>query len=224
VEAVTPPQPSDAESARGNDKRPRILAAAQQVFSEQGFDAARMDEVARRAQVGKGTLYNYYASKEDLLVSAVIASMEEWRERIALAVNPSEDQPIRSVEEVLRMLIVDVIPELLRSHSLRNQVWGLIARDCEARRRLFEANRAFYNDRERELVALIEAGVRVGQFRSDLDPAEVSLLLHAVFDGLLDRATFDRKRVDPSRAFEALLTMLRGGLYKASTPAREDRR
>lgn len=221
MEAVSPTRLSDAESGRDNDKRPRILAAAQEVFAEHGFDAAHMEEVARRAHVGKGTLYNYYASKEDLLVSAVIASMEEWRERIALAVNPSEDQPIRSVEEGLRMLIVDVIPELLRSHSLRNQVWGVIARDCEARRRLFEANRDFYRERERELVTLIEAGVRAGQFRSDVDPAEMSLLLHAVFDGLLDRATFDRERLDPSRAFEALLAMLRGGLYKAAMPARE---
>ncbi len=80
---------SAGEPGRERDKRRRILAAAQEVFAEQGFDAARMEEVARRARVGKGTLYNYCESKVDLLIHAVIASMEEVRERIAATVDPS---------------------------------------------------------------------------------------------------------------------------------------
>ena len=203
------------EPGRGKGKRARILAAAQEVFAEQGFDAARMEEVARRARVGKGTLYNYYASKKDLLIHAVIASMEEVRERIATTLDPSPDQPIRLLEDVLRMLIVDALPgPAQRSYSLYNQAWGVIARDPEARRRLFEASQAFYRERERDFEGLIEAGGRAGQCRSDLDPAEVSLLLQALFDGLLHRAAFDEQRVDPSRAFGALLQLLRDGLYQ----------
>jgi AcrR family transcriptional regulator len=203
------------EAGRENDKRPRILAAAQEVFAEQGFDAARMDEVARRARVGKGTLYNYYESKEDLLIHAVIASMEEVRDRIATGVDPSPEEPMRSVEEVLRMLIVDTLPALTRrSHSLYNQASGVIVRDPEARRRLFEASQAFYRERERDFEGLIEAGASAGQFRSDVDPAEMSLLLLALFDGLLVRANFDEPRVDPSRSYGALLQLLRGGLYQ----------
>jgi AcrR family transcriptional regulator len=212
------------EPGRDKDKRRRILAAAQEVFAEQGFDAARMDEVARRARVGKGTLYNYYDSKEDLLIQAVIASMEEVQERIASAVDPRPDQPIRSLEDVLRMLVVESLPALTeRFHSLYNQASGLIARDSDARRRLFAANQAFYRDRERDFEELIEAGARSGHFRSDVDPAEMSLLLQALFDGLLRRATFDPERVDPSRAFGALLQLLRGGLYQAPAAEGESR-
>ena len=213
------------EPGRQKSKRPRILAAAQEVFAEQGFDAARMEEVARRARVGKGTLYNYYESKEDLLIHAVIASMEEVRERIATAVDPSPDEPMRSVEDVLRMLIVDALPGITRrSYSLYNQASGLIARDPEARRRLFEASRAFYRERERDFKGLIEAGACAGQFRSDVDPAEMSLLLLALFDGLVRRAIFDEPRVDPSRAFGAVLQLLRGGLYQAPAAGLENPR
>ena len=213
------------EPGREKDKRPRILAAAQEVFAEQGFDAARMEEVARRARVGKGTLYNYYDSKEDLLIQAVIASMEEVRERIATAVDPSPEQPIRSVEDVLRMLIVEPLPGITRRfHSLLQPGVGGDRRDAEARRRFFEANQVFYRERERDFEGLIEAGARAGQFRSDVDPAEVSLLLLAVFDGLLRRATFDEPRVDPSRAFDALLQLLRGGLYQAPAVGAEGHR
>lgn len=210
------------EPGRGNSRRRRILAAAQEVFAEQGFEAARMDEVARRAQVGKGTLYNYFDSKEDLLIQAVIASMEEVKERIASGVDPRPDQPIQSLEYVLRMLVVEALPALTqRFHSLYNQASGLIARDSEARRRLFAANQAFYRDRQRDFEELIEAGARAGQFRSDVDPAEVSLLLQALFDGLLRRATFDPERVDPTRAFAVLLQLLQGGLYQAPAAGAE---
>jgi len=213
------------EAGREKDKRSRILAAAQEVFAEQSFDAARMEEVARRARVGKGTLYNYYESKEDLLIHAVIASMEAVRERVEAAVDPNPEEPIRSVEDVLRMLIVEALPGLTRRpYSLEEQAWGAIARDPEARQRLVEARRAFYRERERGLERLIEAGARAGQFRSDVDPAEMSLLLQAVFEGLLRRARLDEPRVDPARAFGALLQLLRGGLYRAPAVGTESPR
>ena len=47
-------------------KRRQILDGARQVFLAQGFDAASMGEIARAAGVSKGTLYVYFASKEEL--------------------------------------------------------------------------------------------------------------------------------------------------------------
>ena len=49
-----------------------ILAAAGQVFSEAGFEGARMADIARRAEIAEGTLYLYYKNKQDLL-DAVVA-------------------------------------------------------------------------------------------------------------------------------------------------------
>ena len=49
----------------------------------------------------------------------------------------------------------------------------------------------------------------------------MSLLLQAVFEGLLRRARLDEPRVDPARAFGALLQLLRGGLYRAPAEGTE---
>ncbi|HLN10416.1 MAG TPA: TetR/AcrR family transcriptional regulator [Xanthobacteraceae bacterium] len=54
----------DAEST----KRRQIMSGAEAVFLAQGFDGASMGEIARRAGVSKGTLYVYFASKEQLFV------------------------------------------------------------------------------------------------------------------------------------------------------------
>ncbi len=61
-----------AESRRERNKaskRRRILEAATELFTEQGFDATTTATIAKRAGIGAGTLYLYVESKEDLLVA-----------------------------------------------------------------------------------------------------------------------------------------------------------
>ena len=55
--------------ARGGEKRERILDAAVRVFARKGFYATRVSEVARAAGVADGTIYLYFKSKDELLVS-----------------------------------------------------------------------------------------------------------------------------------------------------------
>lgn len=52
-------------------KRERILDAAFEIYREAGFTDVRMEDVARKAGVGKGTMYQYFKSKEALLEAAV---------------------------------------------------------------------------------------------------------------------------------------------------------
>lgn len=61
---------------RRKDARPQeLLAAAIDLFVERGFAATRLEDVARRAGVSKGTLYLYYANKEDLFKAVVRESI-----------------------------------------------------------------------------------------------------------------------------------------------------
>src|SRR5882724_9431313 len=55
-----------ARAVRAAARREAILAAALDEFSAQGFAAARLDDVAKRAGVAKGTIYLYFADKETL--------------------------------------------------------------------------------------------------------------------------------------------------------------
>ena len=59
---MAPPSPR-----RPNKRREDILRAARAVFIEQGADGARMDDIARRAQVSKGAVYHHFPSKSELL-------------------------------------------------------------------------------------------------------------------------------------------------------------
>src|SRR5262249_266612 len=76
-------QGSAARQARSVERRDAILAAALDEFSVRGFEAARLDDVARRAGVAKGTIYLYFRDKETLfqelvraMLTPVMGSME----------------------------------------------------------------------------------------------------------------------------------------------------
>ena len=80
-------------------KREAILAAALEEFSGRGFAAARLDDVARRAGVAKGTIYLYFRDKEALFQELVRAELSPVV--AALEAAQRADMPLRAVAERL---------------------------------------------------------------------------------------------------------------------------
>ena len=69
---------------RPADRPAEILAAALEVFAERGFQAARLEEVAKRAGVSKGALYLYFETKADLFRAVVTDAVSPNLERVKL--------------------------------------------------------------------------------------------------------------------------------------------
>ena len=68
---------------RAEDRPREICAAALEIFAEKGFAAAKLDEIAKRAGVSKGTLYLYFKDKEQLfravIRDTVVPNVENMR-------------------------------------------------------------------------------------------------------------------------------------------------
>ena len=78
-------------STRGErvaEKERAILAAARAVFVKNGFERARMAEIAKSAGVAEGTIYIYYKTKNDLLQAVVLEFWDGITEGAARAVDP----------------------------------------------------------------------------------------------------------------------------------------
>ena len=69
------------ESTDQNESRQRILDAARAEFAEKGFDGARVDGIAKRAEVNKALIYYYFKSKDELLQELLRTFLEERRTR-----------------------------------------------------------------------------------------------------------------------------------------------
>jgi TetR/AcrR family fatty acid metabolism transcriptional regulator len=66
-------------------KRDRILDAAERVFAQRGFFTAKVADIAKEAGVADGTIYLYFKSKDDLLISLFESRMERVNQRMATA-------------------------------------------------------------------------------------------------------------------------------------------
>jgi TetR/AcrR family transcriptional regulator, fatty acid metabolism regulator protein len=114
----------DRGDRNGGDKRERILAAAERIFARHGFFAARVSEVAKEAGVADGTIYLYFKSKDDLLISVFESRMANVNEqlRAAIANLPPSAQLRAFIRAYLRMVsdeptAVEVLTIELRQSS-----------------------------------------------------------------------------------------------------------
>ncbi len=95
----TPSAAAPAQGEEGRAKRKQILEGARGLFMAQGFDAASMGEIARKAGVSKGTLYVYFDSKEHLFEAIVEEERAAQAEQVF-----SLDKDDHDVEAVLSRL------------------------------------------------------------------------------------------------------------------------
>jgi AcrR family transcriptional regulator len=121
--AVTKPQrvgaPSgrDSRTAKAAARRDAILDAALDEFSARGFEAARLDDVAKRAGVAKGTIYLYFADKESLFFDLIRSRMSPVIGGIEMAL--ATDFPLPFIfDRVIELLLREVFGTQ-RQHMIR---------------------------------------------------------------------------------------------------------
>ena len=84
------------QAAEVASTRERICAAAFDLFGEKGYDGASMNELAERVGIAKPSIYNYFKSKEELLVALVERAIRHWEERCMapLAAEPTFERQL----------------------------------------------------------------------------------------------------------------------------------
>ena len=114
---------SSRREAQAADKRELILAAALDEFSQNGFAAARLDDVAKRAKVAKGTIYLYFRDKEALFqellrtqISPVMSMLEAVLASGGKDVKPA---PLRELAHRVADLFVEQVIGTRRKDIVR---------------------------------------------------------------------------------------------------------
>ena len=105
-------RPPDAELQER--RRAEILDTATSVFAERGFAAADVQDIADKAGVGKGTVYRYFPSKEELFLAAVDYGMRRLKAAVDAAVAGAR-QPLERIAEGVRAYLgfFDENPEVV---------------------------------------------------------------------------------------------------------------
>lgn len=169
-----------------NDKRERILDAAERVFLERGSARASTKRIAIAAGVAEGTLYLYFENKYDLLYHVFARALERAESRIAEVVRP--DRPAEANLVALAGVSYEIICEKARLRMLFDRELALLP--DAARERL----RAAYDRLRARTVAVFDWGKGRGELRGDLD---ARLMAHALM-AILERAGL---MLEPSSIF-----------------------
>lgn len=191
-------------------KRARILEAALEVCGRRGVAAARMDEVAERAGVSKGTLYRFFQSKEDLFLATLLASYEEGLGIVDAGLAPIRDPRARleAYFDGLGKVLATVGPRM----DVHYQAWGVVANDRELAERLYGFLRDFHTSRDDEIEAIIRDGQRTGAFRTDVDAVALAAGVSMLLNGFLYRATFHPGAATPDALRACFDAMVRSVL------------
>jgi AcrR family transcriptional regulator len=89
---------------KNDETRAAILQCAAEVFSQREFHEVLTDEIALRLGIGKGTIYRYFESKEDLYFAAITSGLESMNDAVTAVFQ--EDAPLElSIERLVRTML-----------------------------------------------------------------------------------------------------------------------
>lgn len=146
-----------AMQVHDEEKRRKILATAARLFATQPFHKVLLSGVAEAAGVGKGTLYTYFQSKEDLYFSVLCAGFADLVARLRVQIDEESHSPVENLEVVVREIVGFAYRapyhfEIMRTVSV-----------CHA------TDRAQWENRRMELKQLIESVIRRGIEQGDFE-------------------------------------------------------
>jgi AcrR family transcriptional regulator len=139
--------------------RERILEMAKQEFTRVGADAS-LEEIAKKAGVGPGTLYRHFPTREDLLVAVYRSEME----KLAAAERTLADN--MSPVEALRAWLLLFVDAVETKHIIAPVLNTLVGDP----KKVFETSYARIHE---ALRALVKRAVKSGDIRKDLDPIDL---------------------------------------------------
>ena len=161
--------------------REAILDAALEIFSEQGYHSAQMADIAEKAKVANGTLYNLFKTKENLYQELIHASMLE----IALPFSEileSDADPLECLKSYIR-----IKGEIFGEHEkVVRLVLGEIANArAGARVLITEKAKPLYDTLLLRLAEIFERGQGVGQIDPELSPYDLAVSLDSLTNSFI---------------------------------------
>lgn len=166
--------PKETFSKIPTDKRERLLRAAARLFAERGFNQADVAELARRAGIAKGSVYNYFNNKEDLYLYVCEDGIRRSRQAVYGGLDPNWDI-YRQVDHIFRqgMQFVLDYPEYLALYT--NISSAGMEHFAEKLSLVVEKFTADY------LKQLIRTGMQQGTVRKDLDVNLTAFLINSLY-------------------------------------------
>lgn len=154
------------------DSKTRILMAAEKIFASKGLHGARVDEIAKEAQINKRMLYHYFQSKENLYAEVLKKNFEKMWEVTSKSTNEKNNPQAQLVEAIKSYFYFlkenPNFPRLMTWEALEG---GIYAKKVLP---------PIWDEVFPQLQAIIEEGKSKGVFQRDLDTRQILTSIHVL--------------------------------------------
>lgn len=201
--------PTSRRELRRRDRREAILAVASDSFLQRGYAGTTMSGIAATLGGSKGTLWNYFSSKEDLFAAVVDHTTSAYRAQLSEIL----EEPSADLATTLTRFCVSIVQKVTSPEAVALQ--RLIMAEAG---RFPEIGRIFYDRAPRQTNALLgkflQRAIDRGALRDEEDPTEMGRILvslclagsqQKLLVGLIDRATPELMAADVARATKVFL-------------------
>jgi AcrR family transcriptional regulator len=193
--------------AQKESRRQEILDAALRCFSRDGFHNTTTGDIVRESGVSQGTLYLYFATKEDVIVA--LADDRSQGEALINALVQGEPDPVDGLSLLFELHGRSLIdPHRVDGRRVSIQGWAEALRNPTIQASVTATMSAVRG----EIVRLIERGQQVGQFRAEVDPEAVARVLMATFQGLALQVAWGQE-INLEAIGRLMRDMIRGALF-----------
>lgn len=156
------------------ERERRIVKAAERLFAKKGFAEVAMEDVAARAGLAVGTIYNYFPSKSALLLAIVKRESESLLARGRKILDDPPGDPVAAATAFTEIFLDDFTRE---DRRLWRELFGAaIADPAVVGKRLFEGDAQLVS----QLASLLEQYRGNGMLASDIEPLPAATVLYGV--------------------------------------------
>lgn len=195
------------------EKRDRILEAAIRIFAQKGVNSTTISDIAQAADIGKGTVYEYFKSKDEIITGSFHFFMGRVEESIDRRLLHLQD-PLEKLFAYFSAWSQILEGELLDYIEVVMDFWaeGVRRKDKAITMNMTE----MYQEFRRSLESLLEECISEGCIKP-VNPRIVASIMLGTFDGLLLQWILDRSEFDMKEAIETLPHILIEGLKKENS-------
>jgi AcrR family transcriptional regulator len=191
-----------------------LLDAARAVFSERGLDRAKVEDITNLAQLSKGAFYLHFESKEEAfreLLAGVVSHLERMLDETSdeqLATVPG-DGSFNVYLDACHLKNVEIYEYIWENRALMAMV--LEGGGSASYQHLIED---FAERAQRQTAALVQHGVDIGLYRTDLDLEAVAAFIAGGFDRLARQLVREQRKPDIDSMMREVQWLFLGGIAR----------
>jgi len=194
------------------EKKREIVMAAMQIFSEKGVVKTKMADIAKVANIGKGTIYEYFKNKDDIFINLFEMHFSQIRQEAALIME-KYNNPTDKLKQFVSLTVTSLIDEHSNFAEIMLDIWAEGIREHnENINHVFDLER-IYREYRNVIIQILQDGIEKGFFKV-MDTTLTASLFIGALDGIMLQWLIQKDLFNFATLTENIMSIFINGIKK----------